>query len=103
MTYEDLQKALRLFGLSDRATLRQISQRHRDLAKRHHPDHGAADDGKMSEISEAARVLRDYCQKYRFCFSEEEFYEQNPEERLRRQFAVDPVWGGRQDGDRKEG
>jgi DnaJ-class molecular chaperone len=97
MTYEDLHKAVRLFGLSERATLRQIRQRHRELAKRHHPDHGAADDGKMREINEAARVLGDYCQLYRFCFSEEEFYEQNPGERLRRQFAADPVWGGRKE------
>jgi DnaJ-class molecular chaperone len=93
MTYEELQNAIRLFGLSERATLRQISQRHRELAKRHHPDHGAADEGPMRAINEAARVLRAYCQNYRFCFSEEEFYEQNSEERLRRQFATDPVWG----------
>jgi DnaJ-class molecular chaperone len=102
MTYEDLQAAVRLFGLSARATLKQINQRHRELAKRYHPDHGAGDDRKMAEISEAARVLREYCQKYRFCFSEEEFYEQNPEERLRRQFAADPVWGGRQYDGKKD-
>jgi hypothetical protein len=34
-----------------------------------------------------------YLQTYRFCFSEEEFYRQNPDERLRAQFANDPVWG----------
>lgn len=93
MTYDELTDATRLFGLSERATLKQIKQRHRELAKRHHPDHGAANDLQMIAINEAARVLRAYCQNYRFCFSEEEFYEQNPEERLRRQFATDPVWG----------
>jgi curved DNA-binding protein CbpA len=93
MTYEQFQEAVGLFGLSERASLRQINQRHRELAKRHHPDHGAVDDRQMIAISEAARLLRAYCQGYRFCFSEEEFYEQHPEERLRRQFASDPVWG----------
>ena len=28
-----------------------------------------------------------------FSFTEEEFYEQNPEEQLRRQFMDDPLWG----------
>jgi DnaJ-class molecular chaperone len=93
MTYEDLRKAVRLLGLAERATLRQISKRHRELAKRYHPDLGAGDEGRMRAVNEAARLLRDYCQAYRFSFSEEEFYEQNPEERLRQQFATDPVWG----------
>jgi hypothetical protein len=35
-----------------------------------------------------------YCRDYRFSFSREEFLEQRPEERLRQQFAQDPIWGG---------
>jgi hypothetical protein len=38
--------------------------------------------------------LMAYCRDYRFSFSWEEFLEQRPEERLRQQFAHDPIWGG---------
>ena len=36
-------------------------------------------------------AIRSYYDRY--CFSEAEFLEQNPEERMRRQFAADPLWG----------
>jgi hypothetical protein len=95
MTYHELQDALAVFGLGERATLRQIKARHRALAKAHHPDHGGAtDDVAMQRVNLAYQTLLAYCADYRFCFSEEEFLEQQPGERLRRQFGWDPVWGG---------
>ncbi len=93
MTYEDLQAALRLFGLGERATLMEIKARHRELVKRHHPDTGAEDPEAIRQVNAAHRLLIDYVSSYRFSFSEEEFYEQNPEARLWRQFMGDPLWG----------
>ena len=96
MTYGELQDALALFGLGERATLRQVKARHRALAKAHHPDQGAGGDPQtMQRVNAAYRVLLAYCENYRFSFSEAEFLEQVPEERLRRQFGWDPVWGGK--------
>jgi hypothetical protein len=46
----------------------------------------------MQALNSAASVLMSYLQSYRFSFSEEEFYRQNPDELLRMQFASDP-WG----------
>ena len=40
MTYRELQLALAVFGLEERASLSQIKGRHRELVKRHHPDAG---------------------------------------------------------------
>jgi len=40
MTYSDLQEAIRVLGLGKQATLEEIKARHRELAKRHHPDTG---------------------------------------------------------------
>ena len=95
MTYKELQLALAVFGIEDRASLRQIKSRHRELVKRHHPDLGApADSAEMKKVNEAYRVLLDYLSDYRFSFAEGEFYEQNPDERLRRQYFDDPLWGG---------
>ena len=98
MTYRTLQDALAVFGLGERATLKQIKARHRALAKTYHPDRGeSADPLAMQRVNAAYRILLAYCEGYSFSFSEAEFLEQVPEERLRRQFGWDPVWGGEQE------
>jgi len=80
--------------LEERATLKEIKARHRQLVKRHHPDTGNVDDQEtIRKVNAAYRVLLDYVAAYRYSFSEEELYEQNPEERLRRQFMDEPLWG----------
>ena len=95
MTYRELQEALDVFGLGERASLKDIKARHRALAKKLHPDRGQTGDPEAMRMVNAAYArLQDYCDNYRFCFSETEFLEQHPEERLRRQFGCDPVWGG---------
>jgi DnaJ-class molecular chaperone len=96
MTYADLQEAIRVMGLGERVTLKEIKVRHRELVKHHHPDAGNASDPDMIwKVNAAYRVLLDYVSAYRFSFAEDEFYEQNPEERIWRQFADDPLWGKR--------
>ena len=94
MTYADLQEALAVLGLGGRSSLREIKARHRELVKRYHPDSGNADDPEIiRNVNAAYRILLDYVAEYRFSFAEEEFYEQNPEEYLRRQFMEVPMWG----------
>jgi len=95
MTFEELNQARHLFGLQERATLRQIKSRHRFLAKRFHPDQGEQGDAEqMRRVNAAYRLLIDYCTGYRFSFTREEYLEQHPEERLREQFARDGIWQG---------
>ena len=96
MTYQQLEAALKVFGIRERATLEQIKQRHRELVKRHHPDQSEdANPLLIREINAAYKILATYCAGYQYCFSEEEFLEQNPGERLRRQFGWDPLWSGK--------
>ena len=96
MTYAELRKALETFGLPDRVTLREIKQRHRELVKRYHPDAAeTADPERIRLVTAASRILFDYVENYQFSFAEEEFYEQNPDERLRMQFEETPLWGAR--------
>lgn len=95
MTYTELREALLVFGLDERASRGEIRARHRHLVKKYHPDAGVEHDhDRIRKINEAYRVLLEYIESYRFSFAEEEFYEQNPDERLRRQFMDDPLWGG---------
>lgn len=96
MTYVELNEALSVLGLPRRATLRMIKSRHRELVRRYHPDSGeGSDPERIRAINAAYKVIRDYVDGYRYSFAEDEFYEQNPDERLRRQFADAPLWGSR--------
>jgi len=94
MEYEELRQALAVLALPERATLGEIKAKHRKLVKRFHPDAGGGDPERIRQINAAYRLLSAYCRDYRFAFTREEFLEQNPEERLRQQFASDPIWGG---------
>lgn len=94
MTYADLQEAIQILGVRERATLKEIKVLHRELVKRHHPDTGFTGDPEMiRQINAAYGVLSAYVSNYRFSFAEDEFYEQNPEERIWMQFADGPLWG----------
>lgn len=94
MGYDELKAALRVFGLGERASLKEIKARYRELARRHHPDGGnGGDREEIYRVIEANRVIMEYVESYRFCFSEPEYLEQDPEERLRRRFMADPLWG----------
>ena len=83
--------------------MKQVKSRHRELVKRYHPDSGENTNGEqIQQINAAYRILSDYLASYRFSFSEDEFYVQNPEERLRRQFMDNALWGGGREQRRKE-
>jgi len=93
MTHAELTAALTFFGFSesDQLTMAQVKRRQRELSRKFHPDL-QGEPHRMQDLNNAASILLSYLQSYRFSFSEEEFYRQNPDELLRRQFATDP-WG----------
>jgi len=89
-------EAVRILDLPAQATLAEVKARHRELVKRHHPDSVAdADPEAIRRINAAYRIVLAYCTGYSFRFNRDEFLEQNPEERLREQFAHDAIWRGR--------
>lgn len=95
MTHKDLLEAIDILGLEKQASLKEIKQRHRQLVKEHHPDSGHQSDPMIiRRINAAYKMLRSYCDNYRFSFDHDTFMLQNPEERIREQFYSDPIWGG---------
>jgi len=93
---EAFEEAVRILGLPAQATLAEVKARHRQLVKQHHPDAAAeADPEAIRRINAAYRIVLTFCSNYSFRFNREEFLEQNPEERLREQFAQDAIWRGR--------
>jgi len=96
ISYADLLAALEEFNLSQRASLRQIRERHRELVRRYHPDCGQGDDPeRIIRINAAYAILNDYISQYQFDFSRQAFYDRYPEERLREQFYGENLWQGK--------
>ncbi len=94
MSYDDLVAALAEFDLPAQVTLKKIRARHRELVRRYHPDRGASSDNdKIRSINAAYKILNEYVSEYRFDFSQETFFAQYPEERLREQFYDVGLWG----------
>ncbi len=94
MDYKDFAAALIELGLSEQATLKRVRERHRQLVRQHHPDHGAdPDNERIRRINAAYKILNEYISEYRFDFSKETFYAQYPEERLKEQFYDVGLWG----------
>lgn len=94
MTYDELLSALAVFGLGRRVTFKELKARHHELVKQHHPDCNTDSTLEaIQQINAAYTLLSQYINDYRFSFDEAEFYEQNPEERLRRQFMDSSMWG----------
>jgi hypothetical protein len=92
MKSEDIDKARRVLGLGKTATLKEIKEVYRHLARSHHPDRkGDRDD--MSEVNEAYETIMEYIDGYKYSFMPEEVRRQNPEIVWEEGMIYDPVWG----------
>ncbi len=83
--YRNIHHALEVLGLPTHISWRDIVDRYRFLAAKHHPDSGG-DAEKMARINEAYEILKKYVENYRFTFSEEEIARQFPDEAHARQY-----------------
>lgn len=104
MTKKDWQKisaARELLDLEEKATLRDIKQAYRRMAKIYHPDL-ASDSTKasrvqMHEITAAYDVLLDYCESFRFPLTLEDPDSLDAEDWWFDRFGQDPLWGKKED------
>ncbi|HSH12274.1 MAG TPA: J domain-containing protein [Desulfurivibrionaceae bacterium] len=94
---ERLRAARELLGLDSYASLEEIKLAYRRKAKAHHPDLSEAraeaeERIEMHRLTEAYRVLTDYCFNYRIPLEPTEEPLDDEEWWLRR-FGNDPLWG----------
>lgn len=66
MNYSELLKAQKMLELGERASLKEIKDRYRELARQHHPDAGGEEHRSMQEINAAYALLLAYVEDYRF-------------------------------------
>lgn len=86
-----------LLGLGDQASLREIKDAYRKLAKKVHPDlvTTGTQASRMQEINAAYAVLLEYCMGRRFSLLPPEDGEEamDPEDWWFDRFGEDPLWG----------
>lgn len=97
LNFEEIDKARKFLELSQEATLSEIKDAYRRKAKEYHPDKQRPGkrkepSQKMTQINKAYKILMDYVEKYRFCFSEQEIKKNDPDRDIRR-FSKDWLGG----------
>jgi pantothenate kinase len=92
-----IQEAKELFGLGDRATLREIKAIFRHLSKQCHPDlagESAENRARIQAITEAYQALFTYCESYEFpLVMDEAELEVDDEDWWMNRFGHDHHWG----------
>jgi DnaJ-class molecular chaperone len=84
-TFAEVDKARKLLGLRDRATLEEIKQAYRKMAFHYHPDRNTQmdeDDDMMKQLNWAYKLLLDYVDKYGYSFTEEDVAKCYPDEEI---------------------
>ncbi len=102
LTPKNILKAADILELHKKESLEDIKNKYRILAKKWHPDQCQGKQQecrkKMEEISWAYEIIKSYCRNYLFSFKKGNIMENLPrdiqdQEKLRRQFGNDPLWG----------
>ena len=88
--FKEIDKARKLLGLRERATLKEIKQVYRNMAFRYHPDRKGQvrdeEDDMMKQLNWAYKLLLDYVANYSYSFNEEDVAKCYPDEEYLRRF-----------------
>ena len=76
--YDELDEAVKIFGLIGLENKEAIKQRYQKLSKKFHPDMPEGSTEKFQEINSAYKTLTAYIDNFKFKFTKEEFQDQHP-------------------------
>lgn len=97
--WQGIEKARKLLGLGDRATLGEMKRAYYRLSKQHHPDTAGEENGinddMMYRLTEAYNLLMRYCDEYRFPLMQPEGDIYDAEDWWMERFGQDPLWSRR--------
>jgi DnaJ-class molecular chaperone len=90
-SFEEIDKARRLFGLQEFASLEEIKQAYRKKAFLHHPDksgnENAQDEEVMKSLNQSYELLLEYCSRYKYSFKEEDIGRAYPDDAYLRRYV----------------
>lgn len=100
--YKQINEARRILGLPERATLEEIKANYRALIRKWHPDRCKTSNEQCKEMTtkiiSAYRIINDYCNNYKFSFSEKEVGNYlSAEEWWLNKFGSHSLWGNETD------
>ena len=98
MKYQIINEARIVLELEETATMEQIKRNYRRLMNRWHPDHCNDSPDRCKEmaqkITDAYRIILDYCNNYKYSFDKKEVGKYLSEDEWRRKrYGNDPIWG----------
>ncbi len=83
---KEFQQALSTLGVFKYTTQKELKKRYLELSKIHHPDMHKGNQKNFIEINQAYIIVKNYMENFSFLLDEEEFYSQNPQLKLAKQF-----------------
>src|SRR4030043_13062 len=96
-SFEEIDKARRLFGLQEFASLKEIKQAYREKAFLYHPDKSGNENAQgeemMKSLNELYKLLMEYCSRYKYSFKEEDVDRVYPDDAYLRRYVYGWVEG----------
>ena len=90
-SFEEIEKARKLLGLNQFASLEEMKRAYRKKAFLYHPDKGgsesAQDEEMMKSLNQAYKLLMEYCSQYKYSFKEEDVDRVFPDEAYLRRYV----------------
>ena len=96
-SFEEIDKARKLLGLGQFASLEEIKQAYRKKAFLYHPDKSRSESAQgeemMKSLNQSYKLLIEYCSRYKYSFKEEDIERAFPDEAYVRRYVYGWVEG----------
>jgi len=94
ISFKQIDKARKLLGLANEATLKEVKESYYRKAKEHHPDRCTNNkkieqEREMAQINKAYKILLNYIEEYEFSFNKEDVEKNDPEQNMIKRFSQD--------------
>jgi len=92
--YEEFRWACEQLNIQIPITYSKIRKRYLQFIKKLHPDQSSSKENEKltADLIHAWEIIESYCENFKYEFSEDEFFRQYPNEKLKKRLSEDPLW-----------